>query len=145
MHRKALSPYDTSRTDTELFNDAQLKTVLVFLSVICIYFLQYRFRILDDNTLLSWRWIATEETFLYLLLPLVIGLVLVYKCCQMQVTEAMSITTLVLTAFLISFTSFSFSCELIRSPTFLSTSLFTICNIFIIPTPYLLRGSSWRY
>jgi len=102
MHRKALSPYDTSRTDTELFNDAQLKTVLVFLSVICIYFLQYRFRILDDNTLLSWRWIATEETFLYLLLPLVIGLVLVYKCCQMKVTEAMSIISLVLTAFLIS-------------------------------------------
>jgi len=102
MHRKALSSYDSLITHTKLFNDAQLKTVLVFLSVVCIYFLQYRFRILDDNTLLSWRWITTEETFFKLLLPLVIGLVLVYKCCQMQVTETRAIAILVLTAFLIS-------------------------------------------
>lgn len=54
------------------------EAMLIFLSMLCVYFVLLSFRVFDDNRLTSWQWIFAETDLLTISICLIFGLLLAW-------------------------------------------------------------------
>jgi hypothetical protein len=81
------------------------EAILIFLSMLCVYFVLLSFRVFDDNRLTSWQWIFAETDFLTITICLVLGLLLAWYLSAINISRHFlrhySVTALFVLSFVI--------------------------------------------
>ena len=83
-------------------SETRLKILLVSLLFLVVLLLQFLLRDIDNNRLLSWQWVMSQQDLLSVLLVSIVGFVIVYRFCFINIRENRAIIYVVTGSFLIS-------------------------------------------
>lgn len=90
-----------------VLHETKLKILLVSLLLIVVLLSQFLLRDLDNNRLLSWQWIMSQDELLSILFLSVVGFFAAYKSCFVRISEKREIFFVVAGSYLIGMAAWS--------------------------------------